>query len=87
MQITNIIQKIALEIDNINTQINNAMEELENNKKMAVSEIFETNHEQDAINIASYRDIDTKLKLKINILQQTLDEQKNLAIQKITEAN
>ncbi len=86
MQITSIIQKITSEIDNINAQINRAIEELENNKKMAVSEIFETDHEKDTINITSYRDIDTKLKVKISILRQTLEEQKKLAIQIITES-
>ena len=85
MTITNLVQKITLEIDNLICQINSAIAELEENKKMAVSEIFETDHAQDTINIASYRDNDTKLKMKIKILREALEEQKQLAIKIISE--
>lgn len=74
------LKKLGEEIDRQTTQIETNMVQLEENKKQAVSEIFETNHEQNAIDIANYRDSDAKLKNAISILQQYRNELKQNAI-------
>jgi hypothetical protein len=79
-KIAELINKIAIEIDIQTVQMENATNQLEENKKLAVSEIFETNHEQNAVDIANYRDTDAKLKNALSLLTSYRNELKQQAI-------
>jgi hypothetical protein len=79
-KIEELINKIAIEIDIQTVQIENATNQLEENKKLAVSEIFETNHEKNAIDIEHYRDTNAKLKNALNLLSNYRNELKQQAI-------
>jgi hypothetical protein len=79
-KIAELINKIAIEIDIQTVQMENAINQLEENKKLAVSEIFETNHEQNDVDIANYRDTDAKLKNALSLLTAYRNELKQQAI-------
>lgn len=77
------LNKLALEIDIQTVQIENNMERLEENKKSAVSEIFETDHQQNNIDIAHYRESDAKIKNALVLLEKYRNDLKNQAIELI----
>lgn len=80
MKIAELINKIAIEIDIQTVQIENNELRIEENKKLAISEIFETNHEKNAIDIEHYRDTDAKLKNALALLSDYRNELKQKAI-------
>ena len=79
-KIAELLNKIAIEIDIQTVQMENATNQLEENKKLAVSEIFETNHEKNEIDIEHYRDTNAKLKNALNLLSNYRNELKQKAI-------
>lgn len=79
-KIVELINKIATEIDIQTVQIESVIKQLEENKKLAVAEIFETTHEKMSIDIANYRDTDAKLKNSLMILTDYRTELKQQAI-------
>ena len=80
MKIAELINKIATEIDIQTIQIESVIKQLEENKKLAVVEIFETTHEKISIDIVNYRDTDAKLKNSLMILTDYRAELKQKAI-------
>ena len=80
MKIAELINKIAIEIDIQTVQIENTELRIEENKKLAIAEIFETNHEKNAIDIAHYRDTDAKLKNALALLSNYRNELKQKVI-------
>lgn len=80
MKIAELINKIAIEIDIQTVQIENTELRIEENKKLAIAEIFETNHEKNVIDIANYRDTDAKLKNALALLSNYRNELKQKVI-------
>lgn len=79
-KITEQLKKIGEEIDAQNEQIINMQIRIDENKKLAVSEIFETSIERNAIDIAHYREDNAKLKNALSVLTKYRDELKQQAI-------
>ena len=80
MKIAELINKIAIEIDIQTVQIENTELRIEENKKLAIAEIFEINHEKNVIDIANYRDTDAKLKNALALLSNYRNELKQKVI-------
>lgn len=78
------LYKLGKDIDLINKQIETNIIELEKNKQKAVSEIFETDHEKNLIDISNYRDNNLKLKNILKVLMETKEDYINQAIELLT---